>query len=101
MAATAATLAFTTSGAVDSSGNLYIADSGNDYVRKVDVRGDISRVAGTGAQGDSGDGGPAARAELQSAGRIRIDADGNLYIVDTDAGRVRKVTAFRTSSIAP
>src|SRR6185295_6178171 len=50
--------------AVDSAGNLYIADSGNNRVRKVDTTGIITTVAGTGTDGYSGDGGPASQAML-------------------------------------
>ena len=77
--------------AVDSSGNLYIADSPHNRVRKVDAAGVITTVAGTGQRGYSGDGGPAASAQLASPVRVAVDGSGNLYIVDSE--RVRKVDA--------
>lgn len=78
---------------VDGSGNLYIADSSNHRVRKVDTLGDITTVAGTGVQGFSGDGGAATDAELNSPRGIEVDALGNLFIADSSNHRVRKVDA--------
>jgi trimeric autotransporter adhesin len=79
---------------VDSAGNLYIADRGNDRVRKVDaVTGIITTVAGNGTAGFLGDGGPATSAELNGAVRIAIDGVGNLYIADFSNQRIRKVDA--------
>ncbi len=77
--------------AVDANGNLYIADINNASVRKVDTNGIISRVAGTGVAGFSGDGGPAANARLRYPSGVVVDAAGNLYITDTQNGRIRKV----------
>jgi len=74
---------------VDSAGNLYIADTGNDRVRKVSPQGLISTVAGGGPT--LGDGGPAARAELLSPMDVAVDAAGNLFIAHGYL-RVRKVT---------
>jgi sugar lactone lactonase YvrE len=87
---------------VDNNGNLFIADSGNFRVRKVDGNGIITTVAGDGDQsytgsGNDGDGGPATSAHLSSAAATAIDATGNLYIADYDPGygqwpsRIRKV----------
>ena len=77
--------------AVDSSGNLYIADTANSRVRKVDPEGVISTVAGTGTRGYSGDGGPATTAELNSPQDVVVDSAGNLYIADGTGQQVRKV----------
>ncbi|QJD85675.1 cadherin-like beta sandwich domain-containing protein [Cohnella herbarum] len=78
----------------DSNGNLYIADSGGNRVRKVDKStGIITTVAGTGAQGFSGDGGQAEDAQLAYPSGIAFDAAGNLYISDTGNNRVRRVDA--------
>ena len=82
--------------AFDPAGNLYISDAGNNRIRKMDQAGIITTVAGTGASGFSGDGGPATAAELNlsSAGffvGIAIDGQGNLYIAEPYNARVRKV----------
>jgi uncharacterized protein (TIGR03437 family) len=80
--------------AVDASGNLYIADSGNYRVRKVSTAGVITTVAGNGTPGYSGDGGPATRAQLTWPLGLAVDSAGNLYI--GDGTRVRKVLADDT-----
>jgi uncharacterized protein (TIGR03437 family) len=77
--------------AVDSGGNLYIADAANHRVRKVSS-GRISTVAGNGIQGYSGDFGPATSAELSYPSGVTIDSQGNLYIADVGNQRVRKVS---------
>ena len=79
--------------AVDSAGNLYIADQSNNAIRRVDTNGIITTVAGTGAGGFSGDGGPATKATLAQPSGITVDSSGNLYIADTDNYRIRMVTA--------
>src|ERR1017187_6110015 len=77
--------------AVASSGNLYIADTGNEVVRKVSPDGTISTVVGTGARGYLGDGGAARGAWLDGPESVAMDAAGNLYIADTFNGRIRRV----------
>jgi uncharacterized protein (TIGR03437 family) len=77
---------------VDSIGNLYIADWGNAVIRKVAPDGTLSTVAGNGTQGYSGDGGPATNAQLSHPYAVAVDASGNLYIVDSQNDRIRKVT---------
>lgn len=79
--------------AVDSSGNVYIADTGNACVRKVKPDGTITVVAGSGAFGYSGDGGAATSAQLSAPWSVALGASGNLYIADTMNERVRKVAA--------
>jgi sugar lactone lactonase YvrE len=87
--------------AVDGQRNLYIADTWNRRVRKVSPAGTITTVAGTGRSGFSGDGGPATQAQLggPAGGQLQglaLDAQGNLYIVDTANDRVRKVSPSGT-----
>ena len=73
-------------------GNLYFADTNNDRVRRINLAtGVIETVAGTGARGYGGDGGPAVKAQLNRPFGIAFDQDGNLYISDTFNGRIRKV----------
>ena len=80
--------------AVDGSGNLYIADSGNDRIRKVDAStGNISTVAGVGTNGFSGDGGAATSAQFSAPVGVAVDGSGNLYIADSGNDRIRKVDA--------
>ena len=76
---------------MDSSGNLYIADSSNYVIRKVDhATQNISTIAGTGISGYSGDGGPATAAQINWPNGVTIDSAGNLYITEGD-NIVRKV----------
>jgi trimeric autotransporter adhesin len=77
--------------AVDSSGNVFIADVANRRIRKVTPAGIISTVAGNGTRGFSGDGGPATAAEIGDPVAVAVDALGNLFIGD-DTNYVRKVT---------
>jgi sugar lactone lactonase YvrE len=78
--------------AIDASGALYVADSGNNAVRKIDASGVITTVAGNGTASFSGDGGPASFATLYNPNGLIFDSSGNLYIADTYNNRVRKVT---------
>jgi sugar lactone lactonase YvrE len=89
--ATAAELDVPLGIALDSHDNLYIADSNNDRVRKVDLAGHITTVVGTGIRGYSGDGGSAARAEIAQPVAVAIDVADNLYIVDSLNNRIRVV----------
>jgi sugar lactone lactonase YvrE len=80
--------------ALDSAGNLYIADYFNSVVRVVDTLGYIHTVAGNGTAGYSGDNGPATAAQLNLARGVWVDASNNLYIADTNNLVVRKVTPW-------
>lgn len=77
--------------AVDGSGNLFIADQDNNRVREVAADGGITTVVGNGYQGVVGDGSPAPLAALVTPEGLAMDTEGNMYIADTNAGRVRKV----------
>jgi trimeric autotransporter adhesin len=79
--------------AVDASGNMYITDSANYRIRKVNTSGTITTVAGNGTAGYSGDNGPASSASLNSTYGIAVDTSGNLYIADSFNNRIRMVTA--------
>ncbi len=91
--ATSAQFEFPGAVAADSSGNIYIGDAWSYVIRKVvAATGVITTVAGTGSQGYSGDGGPAASAQLGGVG-VAVDTAGNLYIADTYNNVIRKVAA--------
>jgi trimeric autotransporter adhesin len=79
--------------AVDATGNLFVADSSNHRILKLNVNGAISVVAGNGEAGFSGDGARAVKARLSNPYGIALDSRGNLYIADRDNNRIRKVTA--------
>lgn len=76
---------------LDKKGNLYIADRGNNRVRKVDPQGVITTVAGDGTHFFSGDYGPATRASLAFPTDVVVDDAGNLYIADRNNNRIRRV----------
>ena len=90
-AATAAQLQNPQGVALDGAGNLYIADRGNQRIRKVDSAGVISTVAGNGMAGFGGDSGAATAAQLWDPSRVALDGAGNLYIADWGNNRIRKV----------
>ena len=77
--------------AVDSAGNLYIADKGNNVIRKVNTSGTITTVAGNNTEGYSGDSGLATNASLYAPSGVAVDSAGNLYIADAGNNRVREV----------
>jgi sugar lactone lactonase YvrE len=89
--ATSAQLSNTAGVAVDTAGNLLIADQSNQRIRKVDPAGTITTVAGNGTAGFSGDGGPATSAELSNPAGVAVDEAGNLFIADTGNTRIRMV----------
>ena len=78
--------------AVDTAGNIYIADSYNNRIRKVNAStGIITTVVGNGSAGYSGDGAAAVSAELNNPSGVAVDAAGNIYIADANNYRIRKV----------
>ena len=83
---------------VDEAGHLYIADTNNHRIRRVDAgTGDITTVAGTGEQGFSGDGEPAIHAGLNEPRAVYVDGAGHLYIADSGNHRIRKVNLAPTA----
>jgi sugar lactone lactonase YvrE len=86
--------------AADGSGNLYIADEYNNRIRKIDVTGKISTVAGNGTVGGGGDGGSATRAQLYYPTGVAVDKFGNFYIADSSNQRIRKVTGGTITTVA-
>jgi uncharacterized protein (TIGR03437 family) len=78
--------------AADASGNVYIADTGNQRLRKVGADGLISTIAGNGLNGFAGDGGPALNSQLFAPTSLALDPAGNLYIADTGNNRIRRIS---------
>ena len=95
--ATGATFNFPTALAFDPKGNLLIADTSNNVVRKIDLKtGVITTVAGIGSipgWGYSGDGGPATKAQFRDPQGMALDPSGNILIADTGNGVIRRVDA--------
>jgi sugar lactone lactonase YvrE len=92
--AASALLNLPTALALDASNNLYLADTGNHRIRKITAStGIITTIAGTGAQGFSGDTGPSVSAAIDSPTGLALDASNNLFLADTHNHRIRKITA--------
>jgi sugar lactone lactonase YvrE len=97
--ATSAALSYPYAVAVDALGNLYVADTYNSCIRKVDTTGIISTIAGMcQSAGYTGDGGPALAAKLNQPHGVAVDAAGNLFVADTANNRVRRVAVDGTIS---
>src|ERR1035437_9334901 len=79
--------------AVDASNILYIADQGNNVIRKVDANGIITTFAGTSVSGYNNDGIAATSAQLSSPMGVAVDNSSNVYIADNGNNRIRKVDA--------
>ena len=94
--ATSAQFFYAVAVAVAADGTLFIADLGNQRIRRVTPGGVISTVAGNGTYGFSGDGGPATSARLATPVGVDVGEDGSLYIVDQDNQRIRRVTPSGT-----
>ena len=99
--ATVATLNAPVGVAFDASGNVYIADQGNNRIRTVSTAGIISTIAGNGTAAYTGDGGQATAAGLNTPTGVAIGASGNTYIADNGNQRIRKVTNCALSSNQP
>ncbi len=84
---------------VDSTGTVYVSDYNNHRVRKIAPDGKISTVAGTGAAGFSGDGGPAVSAQLYNPFGLAVDCVDTLYIADHLNNRIRKITSARLAGL--
>jgi hypothetical protein len=78
--------------AVSNTGDIFIADVGSSRVRRVSPSGIITTVAGNGTRGFSGDGGPATDAQLAAPSGVALDSAGNLFVLDGNNKRVRKVS---------
>jgi trimeric autotransporter adhesin len=89
--ATDAAMNWPIGGSIDSHGNIYIADLHNNRIRKISASGIITTIAGNGAPGYSGDGGPATAAELNDPYGAAVDGGGNIYIADMQNQRIRKI----------
>jgi len=75
----------------DAAGNIYIADTSNQRIRKVNTSGIISTIAGTGVAGFSGDGGSALAAQLNTPLSVAVDSHGNVFFSDQQNNRIRKI----------
>lgn len=91
--ATAAVIVGARAVCVDGQGNTYICEREGNAVRKVGAKGVITTVAGTGASGYNGDGGPATAATFRSPKGVRCDGQGNVYVVDADNHAIRRIDA--------
>jgi sugar lactone lactonase YvrE len=87
----AAQLNYPSAVASDSAGTLYVVDAGNQRIRRIDPRGIITTIAGTGTPGFSGDGGDASKAQLSGPTGVAVDNKDSVYIADRGNHRIRKV----------
>ena len=100
-AATAAELSYPAAVAVDASGNIYIADTGNHRVRVITTGGIIATIAGTGDPSYNGDSGAALKTALDHPGGLALDGQGNLWVADTGNNRVRLLAPAPTVVTPP
>jgi autotransporter-associated beta strand protein len=98
---TAVTLNDPSGVAVDSAGDIFIADSGNNVIREVNyATGAVTTVAGSGANGYSGDGGEATIATLNNPSGVAVDAAGDIFIADSGNNVIREVHAGTITTVA-
>jgi trimeric autotransporter adhesin len=100
LAAVNAPLGVLTGVAVDTAGNVYVADPLNSLVLRISVDGTLNAVAGNGIKGFSGEGGPATSASLNYPIGVAVDSAGNLYIADSDNYRIRRVSGGTITTVA-
>ncbi len=86
-----AKISFPTGVVVDSSGNVVFSDTGNNRIRRISTAGVITTIAGTGAAGFSGDGGPATSAKINNPRGLRFDGQGRLFLADSSNNRIRRI----------
>jgi hypothetical protein len=98
--ATSSVLDLPTGVALDTSGNVYIADRHNQRVRMVTPAGTISTIAGSGSAGFSGDGASATAATLARPSSVSVDGAGNIYVADTGNQRIRQVSGGTIATVA-
>jgi uncharacterized protein (TIGR03437 family) len=85
---------------VDSSGNLFVAESGTNRIRKIDTAGNITTAIGDGIQGYAGDGGAPAKVEMSLPTSVALDSSGNIYFADSLNNRIRKLAGGTVSTFA-
>ena len=78
--------------ATDKEGNLYIADTANNLIRKIDTKGIVTTIAGNGKHENSGDGGPALEAGIRNMDYLAMSPEGELHILGFNANSIRKIT---------
>jgi streptogramin lyase len=86
--------------AIDRAGTMYIADEHNHRIRMITSAGQVTTIAGTGAEATGGDGGPAHLAQLNTPSAVAVDAAGTIYVAEYSSNRVRKITGGVISTLA-
>lgn len=80
--------------AVDTLGDVYVADTGNNRIRRIDASGSVTTLAGDGTKGFAdGIGGPNGTAEFDEPSGVAVDTSGNVYVADTENNRIRRIDA--------
>ena len=85
--------------AIDSSGNIYVADTQNHRIRKIDTSGQVTTIAGTGTAGNT-DGSALTVAQFKSPGALTVGSDGSVYVADTGNNSIRKISGGNVTTIA-